>query len=309
MKILLSLFVILMLPGVALASNVTCSATMGNCEVHPTGFSCECADGSGSAGESSAAADGDSLDTDGDAGATTLTEADCLSTLAQECGTEDCMTAKGRCVLYEGRDPECRCADGIFGETDGDNSEDSDPPQAKKVPLKAAASCSDTLTAACPNDPPDPAASCSTAELTFCTDSKTFLASCGSKQIIWPYQMIRCCEQYRKDKETYDTLWACMSDKGCDKFTECFVWTEDGDYDDGSSNLFPAQPENEYVDGDKAADGDESVAPDGDAATDDSSKKEESKDDDGCAQTGLPGLFLLLLFALPARRLMVSKQR
>lgn len=293
--------------GEASAEDVTCSTAMGACTLAGSSFECSCIDGSGVAGAS--------LDPEGGDTPTTTetdwepTDANCQAMIADVCGVDLCQSEKGVCIIMGDGSARCTCADGSgegsSGSSEGGGTEPSEPPEVdpnaetgtKRAVLKEgeAPSCAETLATECPNDPPDPETECGTEAFDACTDSFDFYAGCGYIGTLLPYVIIECCDYYTQNPAAFNEILACIRNAGCDGYADaCFEAdaVAEGDYAGSPETAHDKAAQESAADGDGTADGDETTNDD------------ESKDDSGCAHSGAPAGFLLLLLggALSVRR-------
>ncbi len=295
-------------------ASVTCQGERGNCEVMPTLVNCECADGSGSG------LGGPGFE---------MTEAACLEILESSCALppEICGTEKGICEVHEDGRFSCICADGstvpdLDGDIDsdwivpdGDAPVDGDdgpiPVDGDAIPQSLAPvvdgdvaidgdeeqttlACTAVLTDNCPNDPPNPADSCSTEALTLCNSIVDFVGDCTSEPSL-AFRVILCCGMHAEDAQALEDMWTCIQQEGCDNFQTCFGGGEDGDAiadgdvvsvdgDSGQTTDGDAIMDGDITDGDILVDGDaiadgDTASPDGDDVTTDGDTVSPDGDD------------------------------
>ena len=91
--------------------------------------------------------------------------------------------------------------------------------------------CDEVLAQACPEDPPDPAASCAPNVLAFCTEYVNFIAGCYHDFNVWPFLVIDCCWSHEDDDAAHLTeLTNCFRTKTCYTLNLCDDQAGDGDY-------------------------------------------------------------------------------
>jgi MYXO-CTERM domain-containing protein len=295
--------------ALASAAEVTCSDDSGSCTLSENMVSCECANGI-------AMGSGFDVPEDGDADAMDVTEEACNAWLEETCAgwevVDECETQKGACVLYANESISCECADGNWG--DGGSSEPGEPGEGggsdpgeidpdeggtdeaqPRARLLEGGTCDEQLAEVCPNDPPDPAESCSTDALATCNALGQWYVDCYDSKL-WPYMIIDCCADLEREGSELPEVWACLQEKSCDEADSCFpsreadesAWDSAlGGNDDGEQTGEDGDLADNEADGDVLADpgiGDGSG-------------------DGGCSQSGGPAwLGLLMLLGLALRR-------